>query len=245
MQKPRLTGFYNVLIQDFNLCFFTALFILSLYSSRNRPLYFDHGWFLYFLIPSINALLNSLIILALNRYLFQKGYTKKYHTSYTTSLFAVAFLAGFLSVYITLFDWSTYLISTAIIYISAVNIRIFFGKISELLQPDTMATPNDLSEFANFFINLIITFAVVNLSVNTIHQNFNAPDAFNFGSGIDAIINALYFSIITMTTVGYGHLIPQTAIAKMIVGVECLTGYLLLGLMIGIITRGIKINKEQ
>ena len=102
-----------------------------------------------------------------------------------------------------------------------------------------MATPNDLGEFAAFFINLVITFTIINLCANTIHNDFNLESAFNFGHGLIAIIDAVYFSIITMTTVGYGQIVPHTAIARIIVSVECLTSYLMLGMMIGIINRGI------
>ena len=75
------------------------------------------------------------------------------------------------------------------------------------------------------------------------YYHFGSTAPFNFGQGIDAIVNAVYFSVITITTVGYGDIIPHTPLARIIVAAECLTGYILLGLMIGIITRGI--NTEE
>ena len=62
---------------------------------------------------------------------------------------------------------------------------------------------------------------------------------------MNALFNGVYFSIITMTTVGYGDIYPQTTLARVIVGIECLTSYILLGIMIGIISRGVDFNKAQ
>lgn len=239
-------SFMHILVSNFNLCFFVSLIILTLLPNPELFMLRNPGqkWFLYMLIPAINGTLTMLITLGLNRYFAKKNYTRKYYTQDTNALMLVAFLAGFLSLYITYASIFTYLISLIIIYIAFLNVRSFASQITTLLEPDKMATAEDLAEFANFFITLIITFAVVNLSINTIHTSFNAGAAFNFGSGITGIINALYFSIITMTTVGYGHIIPNSAIARIAVSFECLTSYITLGIMIGIICRGVNFTKK-
>lgn len=239
-------SFVSILLSNFNLCFFLSLIILSLLP--NPELFFHRHpkqiWFLYLVIPGINGLLTVLISLGLNRYFARRNYTRRYYTQDTNSLLQVAFLAGFSSLYLSLSSWGTLIISLTVIYIAYWSVRSFAGQITALLEPDKMATAEDLSEFANFFINLIITFTVVNLSINTIHNNFNPNQAFNFGTGIRGIIDALYFSIITMTTVGYGHIIPDSVIARIAVGFECLTSYIMLGIMIGIIGRGINFKSH-
>ena len=236
----------DIFIQDFNMCFFVSLMLLSLYPNTSHILTEQtQARFLYLIIPSFNGIFTALIVVALNRYFALKNYIRHYYTPDIGKLTLVAFIAGFCSLYVTLTDFGTYVISAFIIYIAIVNIRIFIDKISTLLRPNVMATPADLGEFANFFINLIITFTVINLCANTVHNTLNIGPAFNFGTGITAIIDAVYFSIITMTTVGYGQIVPHTAIARIIVSVECLTSYLMLGIMIGIITRGINFNQDE
>lgn len=236
----------DIFIQDFNMCFFVSLMLLSLYPNTSHILTEQtQDWFLYLIIPSFNGIFTALIVVALNRYFALKNYIRRYYTPDIGKLTLVAFIAGFCSLYVTLTDFGTYVISAFIIYIAVLNIRIFIDKISSLLRPNVMATPSDLGEFANFFINLIITFTVINLCANTVHNTLNIGPAFNFGTGITAIIDAVYFSIITMTTVGYGQIVPHTAIARIIVSVECLTSYLMLGIMIGIITRGINFNQDE
>lgn len=246
MTSPFEKSLKDIAIQDFNMCFFVSLMLLSLYPDTSKILSEDSRfWFLHIIIPSFNGIFTALIVIALNRYFALRNYIRHYYTPDTGKLAIVAFAAGFCSLYVTLSDAGTYLISAGIIYIAAANVRIFADKISSLLRPNIMATPADLAEFANFFINLMITFAVINLCANTIHNALNAGQAFNFGKGITAIIDAVYFSIITMTTVGYGEIVPQTAFARIIVSAECLTSYLLLGIMIGIITRGINFNQPE
>ena len=243
--KPFEKSLKDIAVQDFNMCFFVSLMLLSLYPDTSKILSENSRfWFLHFIIPSVNGVFTALIMIALNRYFAIKNYIRHYYTPDIGKLAIVSFAAGFCSLYVTFNDAGTYLISAGIVYIAAANIRIFANKISALLRPNVMATPADLGEFANFFINLMITFAVINLCADTIHNALNICPAFNFGSGITAIIDAVYFSIITMTTVGYGEIVPHTAFARIIVSAECLTSYLMLGIMIGIITRGINFNQS-
>ena len=127
-----------------------------------------------------------------------------------------------------------------LVFINIKQVKSFTSKLSGLLHPSTRATTGDLAEFAVFFINLVVAFTVINISLNTIHNSLNTDMAFNFGTDIEGILDAIYFVLITMTTVGYGDIYPHTSLARIIVGLECLTSYILLGIMIGIISRGVK-----
>lgn len=236
-----------IFIRDFNLCFFLSLIILALYQKYAQ--YFidvpHYPYFKYLILPTINGLLTALITIPLNQFFSKKKYTRRYYTQDRLALHFVAFTAGFLSIYITISDVYTYLISALIIYLAYQNVLDFAAKLTALLEPDKQATPEDLGEFANFFITLVITFAVINLSINSIHYNFDLEPAFNFEKGGASIIDAIYFSIITMTTVGYGEIVPHNVIARAVVSLECLTSYLMLGIMIGIITRGVTFTKKD
>ncbi len=50
-------------------------------------------------------------------------------------------------------------------------------------------------------------------------------------------VDCLYFSIVTFSTVGYGDILPQTPIEKVIVISEILIGYLMGGLLIAILAK--------
>lgn len=237
----------SILVRNFSLCFFLSLIILAVYQKHAQ--YFieapHYKYFQHLILPCINGILTALITIPLNHIFSKKKYTRRYYTQDRRTLLFVAFAAGFLSIYITISDIYTYLISAFIIFLAYLNVLDFSAKITALLEPDKQATPEDLGEFANFFITLVITFAVVNLSINSIHYKFNLEPAFNFEKGGASIIDAIYFSIITMTTVGYGEIVPHNVIARAVVSLECLTSYIMLGIMIGIITRGVTFTKKN
>ena len=243
------TKFKEVFLSHFNLCIFISLFILSfhheaLVSALSE--YVVNPWRNFVIIPLSNALLTSLIYLGLNIWLAHKHWTQQtFRKENKTAIFITGLIGGICSIYIALDEITTYLISALILYSTYHQIKHFIKKLSGLLSPNTQATTKDLAEFAVFFINLVIAFTVINVSLNTIHNSLDLPLAFNLGQGMDAIFNGVYYSIITMTTVGYGDIYPQTTLARVIVGIECLTSYILLGIMIGIISRGVDFNKAQ
>lgn len=234
-----------MLFQNFNFSIFISLFLLSIFPLHGYlRTYPANQTFSGLFIPLGNAVITGLAILTLNSFLARRNYIFSYHPHDKLKLFCIAFGAGLLGYYITASSLATYLISLIIIYTAVMNIRRFAGKLSSLLRQNTLATRKDIGEFANFFINLIISFSVINLSLNTLHNDLGWKPAFNFGDGFAAVIDAFYFSVITITTVGYGNIVPQTLLSRFVVALECLTGYIILGIMIGIITRGITVRKS-
>jgi voltage-gated potassium channel len=49
----------------------------------------------------------------------------------------------------------------------------------------------------------------------------NTPRALNFSESI-------YFSIVTISTVGYGDIVPHSSVARVLVSLEVICGFLLL-----------------
>ena len=235
----------KIFIRDFNLCFFASLCLLSLHPQIFSKLNLDSDVMLYWVLPIISGLIIGLLFLFLNRNLAKLKYTKRYYSDDKKCLFIVAFLSGFMAIYISFSPIYTYLISAFIIFLAVMNIKDFIGELKNILSPNTYATPSVIGDFFSFFINLVITFTVINLSINSLHIYNNVPQAFAFGNGPSHVIDAFYFTVITMTTVGYGDITPQTIIARVLVSFECLTSYLLLGIMIGIVTRGINFDNKQ
>lgn len=48
-------------------------------------------------------------------------------------------------------------------------------------------------------------------------------------NNVDTVIDSIYFSVVTITTLGYGDMLPCTNWGKMVVSLEAITGVILLG----------------
>ena len=64
--------------------------------------------------------------------------------------------------------------------------------------------------------------------------------------GFQDIPNSIYWSIVTLTTVGYGTVVPATVIGKIIASMIMLLGYGIIAVPTGIVTAGIiRTNKNS
>jgi voltage-gated potassium channel len=77
----------------------------------------------------------------------------------------------------------------------------------------------------------ILLFGAVLFSATAIHVAEHEAQPENFGS----IPAAMWWAIVTITTVGYGDVIPVTLAGRMIASVTMVTGYVMLGLPVGIV----------
>lgn len=94
----------------------------------------------------------------------------------------------------------------------------FFERITRVIVP--------AFAFLTFYSLLIIVFAcvfrIVDLYVPGQHFNFNgAPYEISFSE-------SLYFSIVSMSTLGYGDITPVSGLVRAVVGVQIVAGVLLL-----------------
>lgn len=244
--KPKV--FFCIFFRNINICVFVGLILLSLHHKivlYNLP-DFNSKTMAFLTVPLVNGILTMIFYLVLNHYFAKRHYTDySFNSENKTALGITSFIGGVFCCFITADETWTYVITGVIIYAAYRCVRLFIGKLSALLSPDEKAKPQDLAEFMLFFINLVISFSVINLTLNTIHFRLGAETAFNFSQGVQGILDAVYFSLITMTTVGYGDIYPHSEIARLFVGLECLTSYILLGIMIGIISRGVELKRKS
>lgn len=241
-----LKPFFPVLINSFNSCLFISLILLSFF----EPFVFYYQlttadtFIFYGLIPFLNSLLSILIIYLLNRFLSKHHYLHTYQEKQHIALLIIAFITGFCCLFINTSTGSVFF-GLIVLTLTILKIKDFIRTIAKMLPANHLVTPKDLSEFFSFFIDLIIFFTVINLIFRVPHYSYPTASDFNIDSSIDYIFNTFYFTVVTMTTVGYGDYTPTSYLGKMLVVVECLTSYIMFGLMIGIISRGIEFKKEK
>lgn len=64
-------------------------------------------------------------------------------------------------------------------------------------------------------------------------------------SGFDSIPKSMYWAIVTMTTVGYGDLVPQTNLGKLLASVLMIMGYAIIAVPTGIVTSELTSAKQN
>jgi voltage-gated potassium channel len=90
------------------------------------------------------------------------------------------------------------------------------------------------AERSALFASFILMISVMCVSAALMQATEGAIQPKSFGTMPDA----MYWAITTLTTVGYGDLVPVTPIGKLIAGVTMVTGLLLFALPIGILANG-------
>jgi voltage-gated potassium channel len=114
-------------------------------------------------------------------------------------------------------------------------LRIF--RILKLLRYSEEARELILSLKASMSRIFVFLFFVLILAlvVGSLMYFLEAPD-----SGFTSIPQAIYWTIVTLTTVGYGDIAPQTVLGKLLASVIMLLGYGIIAVPTGLITLGIR-----
>lgn len=92
--------------------------------------------------------------------------------------------------------------------------------------------------FRNHVQDLLLSFVlasgliIISSCIIYFAEHPSQPEVFN------SIPDTLWFSVVTLTTIGYGDMIPVTVIGKLLSGLIALTGVALFALPAGIITAG-------
>ncbi len=83
----------------------------------------------------------------------------------------------------------------------------------------------------------VLIFISVFAGVVALFDQTAAVSMFENYSTRSGIFDYFYFSLVTFTTLGYGDIVPVTIAGKLIVGVEVLLGFTMLGIFINLIKR--------
>jgi hypothetical protein len=118
---------------------------------------------------------------------------------------------------------ASFLLTAAIIAILAVSI----------VQRPRVDTPAVLGVLAVYLL-LALLFA----SLNQLFAAFNPDGYLNGVTGLPTAADQLYFSVVTMATLGFGDIVPASQVARAVVVVEALVGQLYLVSVVAAVVGG-------
>jgi len=153
---------------------------------------------------------------------------------YATSFFGVVDLFSIVPTYLTLFDIGT----RSLVVIRAFRLlrafRVF--KLVRMLS-DAAAIRQAIWEARGkigvFLTTVLIVVTVAAVAMYMIENTFASP---NEPSEFTSIPQALYWAIVTMTTVGYGDIVPRTPSGKLLSALLIMVGYSLIIVPTGFIS---------
>lgn len=108
----------------------------------------------------------------------------------------------------------------------------FMGE-AELLKRAMIASRRKIFVYLFFVINLVIILGSIMYLIE------------GEASGFDSIPRSIYWSIVTLTTVGYGDISPETNLGQTVAAIIMIMGYSIIAVPTGIITSAITFNDKS
>jgi len=91
----------------------------------------------------------------------------------------------------------------------------------------------EISSLFDRVFSIFIIYLLVALMFSSIYRFLSHWEPSSFNAPLESWMDSMYFSVVTITTLGYGEIHPTQAISKILVVSEVLLGLLLLVVMLG------------
>lgn len=160
-------------------------------------------------------------------YIFRLWISEK-PTRYARSFFGVVDLISILPTYLSLLlPGAQYMLTIRVLRV----LRIF--RVLKLLQFMTEARElaRALDRSRRKIAIFMFTVLVLMILFGSLMYVIEGP-----GNGFTSIPQSIYWAVVTITTVGYGDIIPQTAIGQTIAVMAMITGYAIIAVPTGIVS---------
>jgi voltage-gated potassium channel len=124
-------------------------------------------------------------------------------------------------------------LSAITLILTGLYVTVWFRRVARILSPEVYATWTDVIYLVAVYATLIAAFTILHLTLSV------SQGAGTYNGNQNTLFDFLYFSVVVMTTLGFGDIAPAAGWAKFLVMVQCLTSYLMLALLIGVMTKGV------
>ena len=108
----------------------------------------------------------------------------------------------------------------------------FMGE-AEYLKKAMIASKRKIFVYSFFLINIVIILGSIMYLIES------------ESSGFDSIPRSIYWAIVTLTTVGYGDLSPQTNLGQFIAAIIMIMGYSIIAVPTGIVTSAMHFTSDK
>lgn len=209
------------------ICIVASVVVVALESVTTLPLYFNKWligleWF-FTIIFTIDYIARIWVVPYKRKYLF--------------SFFGIVDLLSILPTYLGLF----YVGAQSLMVIRSIRLlRIFrIFKLSRYVGEGQNLT-RALKASRHKIIVFLVTVLTSVIIAGTVMYLVEGPE-----NGFDSIPKSIYWAIVTMTTVGYGDIAPQTALGQTLASVIMILGYGIIAVPTGIVSAEMVFQKNK
>jgi voltage-gated potassium channel Kch len=125
------------------------------------------------------------------------------------------------------------------------SLWVFVVVLREVFRPSTIERDAVIGALCGFLLILAI-FTRLHGLIEAVWPGSYHADGPPLSERSDVMLNAVfqYFSTITLTTVGYGDIVPVTPAARLATGLEAITGQLYLAVVIAILVSRVSARRD-
>lgn len=147
---------------------------------------------------------------------------------YVFSFFGIIDVLAILPAYLSIFDIGAH---SLLVFRALRLLRIFrIFKLAHFLSEAEFLKKSLMVSLKKISIFLLVVFTIVIILGSVMYMIENGENGFN------SIPDSIYWAIVTITTVGYGDISPQTPLGKLVASIIMFIGYGIIAVPTGIIT---------
>jgi voltage-gated potassium channel len=178
------------------------------------------GLFIDFILRVVGAYFGYNVALS---YIHQKKYSSIWY--YLFSFYGLVDFVSATSIFLYYFQIDKDIL-LIISMISLLKIARFTPALNILID---VVQSESKTLLASLYVMLILTISTSTM-IYFIEKDVN--------SGFNSLVDALWWSVITLSTVGYGDVVPQTQLGKLLGGLSAISGFGMFALPAGILANG-------
>ena len=183
----------------------------------------------YLLIATITSALFGGAF-AVRLYFTRKGAHPHSHWRRLPIAVALLFAAGWIEFYAINHARYYWMILAFLVGSLILDAFEFVSRLKAVWYGRVHSREKTLGQFIYLYAATVFTFALL----YTILQVYSDEPVFHITYESDSLLDFLYLSIVTVSTLGYGDIIPISSLAKFLVMVQTVIGYLYLSIMLGL-----------
>jgi len=245
---------WNTFLSNYVICALFGLFVVGTFKAHENEIAIIYSTNITrFIIAMLSGFLVMCIVgifYLILQWQYKKRINKDLHHGekwlirMKVTLF-VGFITGASNIYFFTSEWSIFLLTLIILVLVFLHLHRFMRTIVRVLRPGNYPTWSDIGQMMHVYMTILAAFTMITISLTIAHHFVpDSSPAFSISASPHLIIDAFYFNVVVMTTLGFGDITPLTTEARLWISFECLISYFMFGLLIGTITKGIASSPE-